>query len=238
MADTEARADKPLVFVAFDTEARGMSPMRHGMNAIGVCVTDENGLVINKRFWALKPLPGQDFEQCCLDEFWSKPEMREIRERIDREAIEPGEAIAGFYNLLADLGKWNRVVLVGDAPYFDVPMITYYLDYFGYPPLHYMPEYGIIREPAAQVTFERSQKSGTKTFRPKFSPVTDALAYANGLVRACIACTGEKLNKEALDELINFVPNGVVHDHNPANDAEYIAQLFFAACKSSCNRHE
>lgn len=238
MADTGARAARPLVFVAVDTETRGMSAIRHGINAIGACVAAADGTVIAKHFWALKPLPGQAYDPRCLKEFWDKPEMCEIRARIDNDAVDAGVAIAQFYKMLADLCVHNRVVLMCDAPYFDVPMLSYYLDVLGYPPLCYMPENGYVREPTAQVVFERSHGHAEKAQRPRFWPVTDMLAYASGAAGACIACTGKKFSKADLERAIAFDAGAVVHDHNPANDAEYIMRQFFAACKHACTNPE
>lgn len=170
------------------------------------------------------------FEKRCLDEFWlGSASMKEILAKIDREVVPAEQAIRDFYNALAELNKQYKVVLVCDAPYYDVPMLSYYLDFFGYPPLYYKPTLGFAQEPVAQVVFESlPERERELSPQPAFSAVIDALAYGTGVYGHCIVSTGKQLNKDALVKKCGMDVSGVAHDHNPTNDAEYNLRLFFA----------
>ncbi len=238
--DNQPPATGSTVFFSFDVEARGYSPMRHGVNAIGACVAGADGKVFQKWFWALKELPGQAFEQRCLDEFWlGSTGTRAVLAMIKQEAVPAAQAMDGFYNALAELNSRYKVVTVCDAPFYDVPMLSYYLDYFGYPPLFFKPAAGFARDPTAQVSFDMlSAADRARTPAAGFNVVVDALAYGTGADKHCIQCSGRRYNKDAFVKNIGVNTDGVAYDHNPTNDAEYNLRLFFAGCNVICKKHE
>lgn len=127
-------ATPPLIF-AFDIEARGQGPARHGILSIGVCVGDAEGKVLEKRRFDLRPLPGQGMERRCLEEFWSQ--HKELYETLTQDARDPLVQMNEFRALLDRWDAQADLYLVCDNPAFDGGMLNYYLDVAQLPTLHY-----------------------------------------------------------------------------------------------------
>lgn len=210
--------------VCFDVEMRGISAIRHGMNALGACCLRLDGSVVSTFFASLSPLPGQDYEKRCYDEFWSKNldvlSMLEKRQRPAQEGIER------WYKYLADLNGRYEIKLVCDAPYYDIPTLGYYLDYFGYPPLCYKAIGGYTPEKVANVIapWDASKTGIPDGVSLKFTKTLDILGYAMGVVGAS---PFSSFTKERAVHKIWFTGDAV-YDHNPTNDAHYNGLLFLA----------
>jgi hypothetical protein len=197
------------VVVAFDIEGRGMSMMRNGLNAIGWCVMDCETLErLEKGYVCVQPLPGQEFEKRCLEEFWhAKPEHRVILDRIESESIPAKDAID---IVKTNIVRWQNTYAIAfiasDNVAFDIAFLNYYFDYFGYPPLLYHQT-------------ESGAAGGYKT-------VHDTYSYAAGVMgwkHSDPSQRGSKADRicKAFDLSIK-----AEHNHMPDNDAEYIAEMY------------
>jgi hypothetical protein len=114
--------------LCFDIERRGKSVSRHGILAVGVVVHD-NGKETFRKVWNVGLLPGQVYEEDCLQNFWSK--FTETRVRLEKNPVDPSDFAKEFRELLNSFDETN-VFLLCDNPSFDAAFINYYLDYFGY----------------------------------------------------------------------------------------------------------
>jgi hypothetical protein len=246
--DGKKEDTRPKMFVCIDVEARGISPIRHGINAIGATFhVIENGVptLVDKKLWALAPLPGQDYEHACLQEFWlASDKMRALKAYFESQANPAHEVIFDFYETLAACTERYNVRIINDAPEFDMPFISYYLDYHGYPPLVNLPHKDYVPRTPAQVSFGADPEivhEQTKT-PLLYSSIINVVTYGNGIMGNCARCVGydNKKNLVAklakLDAVATASLGDTLYDHNPANDATYVANLFFLLCSKMCNK--
>lgn len=230
---------RPRCFVCIDIEARGFSPMRHGINAIGLSVHDSTGKRIDKQMWALDFLPYQTFEPACLEEFWLASDVtRALLDAFAKVQVPAAEAIAEFYEFIARLCDDYKVTIIGDAPGYDAPFISYYLDYHGYPPLVMLPNKRYKPTPVAEVKFDNTNylEKSAAGVKLCYSALVDTISYANGAAKQCIRCDGQG-NKASMIAKMGITVGDAVYDHNPSNDADFIARTFFATCDVLCENH-
>jgi oligoribonuclease (3'-5' exoribonuclease) len=218
---------RPRLFVTIDIEARGYCPKWHGIIAIGVTVHDADGKMVWSRVWAVAKLRKQAFEAACLQEFWLASEStRGLLERFQREERPAEDVIKEVYEAIAALTTKNKVTILSDAPEYDMVFMAHYLTKFNYPPLFMLPN----------VTFE-AQPKGKPPMVPQsplvYSSIPNVVSFANGLARQCIVHQGQ-LNKAKVEHALVLKLNNGLYDHDPVHDAEYIAELFFAANDLCC----
>lgn len=197
------------VLAVFDIEARGNCMIKNGINAIGWCVFDCDTIkVLEKDYVCLQELPDQKFEDRCLREFWLKtPKMRDILERIKSEAVPAEDAIKKVHEKLVEWDqKYSKVYIATDNPAFDMTFMSYYMSYFGYPPMFYkhLPGGGC---------------GGYRTIHATNS-------YAAGVVARKHGVTNSFASKH--EEICNIlgITVSVEHDHMPHNDAEHIGEKY------------
>jgi DNA polymerase III alpha subunit (gram-positive type) len=125
--------DSTTVYFCVDVETRGDSARHNGIVSIGAAVKQGDNTVQQR--WDLLPLPGQDFERRCLDEFWHKnDEMRELLRRLTANAGDPLEGIRSFRRFL---DQFENPVILSDNVGFDTQFINYYLDLADLPSMRY-----------------------------------------------------------------------------------------------------
>lgn len=123
------------VIFAFDIEARGKSPSKHGIVSCGIIVGNLKGNVIYKMRLNISELPGQTFESRCMEEFWNK--QPELLTELSKDQITPEQFAKKFREIL-DLCDCNyNVYLLCDNPAFDAKFIDYYLDLAGCDSMQY-----------------------------------------------------------------------------------------------------
>ena len=130
----EQKFQKIRAILALDIEARGPSIKDHGILSIGYCLgrADKFEILESARI-SMKPLPGQEYDPKCLEEFWSRHE--EIKERLEKEAQQSASAMYYFDNLLHSWDATYQVHIVADFSAFDLGFIDQYLVQFGLDPL-------------------------------------------------------------------------------------------------------
>lgn len=243
MATARPEDTRPKMFVCIDVEARGISPMRHGINAIGLTfhvIKDGVPTLLNRMLWAVAPLPGQEYEHACLQEFWLKSDkMRALKAYFEENARPSAEVIRDFYETLASYTKTHNVRIINDAPEYDMPFISYYLDYHGYPPLVNLPHADYVPRTAALVTFPADHAIVEQQIKTPllYSSVVNVVTYGNALAGKCARCVGygnKKAIVEGMDPETAASLGDTPYDHNPANDATYVANLFFVLCRKAC----
>jgi len=122
---------RSVALVAIDIEARGQNMIRHGILSIGYCLGLASGYeVLECGRISLLPLPGQSYEDRCLQEFWSKNEM--IKKKLEAEAVSSASGIAEFHSLLVKWDKAYDLHVISDHPAFDIGFVNYYLALFGH----------------------------------------------------------------------------------------------------------
>jgi hypothetical protein len=126
---------KPTIVFAFDVEARGKSMIHHGIVSVGVCIGTANGVVLFKCRWNVAPIPGQFYEQRCLDEFWSA--HPQLKEELEKKPVDAVEFAAQFRELINIWEKDADLYLLTDNPAFDASFINYYLDSAGQASMQY-----------------------------------------------------------------------------------------------------
>jgi hypothetical protein len=114
--------------VCFDIEARGKSASRHGILAVGLVHRNAKGEEVLRKVWNVAPLPGQRYEDRCLEDFWSK--FPDTQRKLEQNPMDPHQFAEEFRTLLNTFDESN-VFLLCDNPSFDAAFINYYLDYFG-----------------------------------------------------------------------------------------------------------
>lgn len=195
-------------FVAIDIETRGDSGRKNGIVSVGLAKMPANGTGVIKLRFDLAPLPGQHFEQRCLDEFWHKNEaMRALLAKLTAQPLPALEGIAAFR---AAIDAIPDPIFLSDNPAFDFGIINYYLDLADLPSLRY---------------------DATRT---KYRSVYDTNGYARGAARLTYATRGT--NDAAIAKQLGAVdaPNEeLMHNHDPADDAEYILLHHLAIVKAS-----
>ncbi len=243
MAAERPKDTRPLMFVCIDVEARGICPMRHGINAIGATfhtIEDGKPKLVSKSLWALEPLPGQTYEHACLQEFWLKSDkMRRLKTFFEENACPASGVIRAFYEKIAAYTTAYKVRIINDAPEFDMPFISYYLMVFGYPPLVNLPHPDYVPRTPAQVTFAPDPVIVEEQAKTPlvYSAVVNVVAYGNAVTRKCARCDGYDNKAKIVDKLSAEVAASLgetPYDHNPANDAAYVANLFFLLCSNVC----
>jgi len=201
------------VVIALDIESRGMSPKKHGILSIGMCIgSAEEDLVLIKKRFDLEPLPGQQMEKRCQDEFWSK--HQDIYAILTQDPKPVKEVMTAFR---AIIDKWHAVAedvyLVSDNPAFDFGLLNYYLDEFDLLPLSY-----------------KRNKEG----KPEYVALHDSDSYARGAL-------GQGFNAqwvndtEVIKEHLHAQDtlNKDSHNHLPEKDAEFIYRLHYQVVNKS-----
>jgi hypothetical protein len=192
---------KDKVLFAVDIEGSGSSFGQNGIVAIGWCVGDLHGRVLEKKRVSLK-LHRRTFEPRCLTEYWSKPAQAAQLAVFQSEALEPAAAMKIFIDAVDSFESRYDLVILTDNPSYDIAWLNYYLDhYLGRSPLNYMKDqttYRGVRD-VFQFAFYRKMKQAEAGGQGKW--FFDMEKYKAGL---------DKLKEANL------------HDHWPENDAEYI----------------
>lgn len=231
-----ATDNRARTFVCVDVEARGSSFIRNGMNALGLVVYSlRNGDVprlLKRKYWALAPLSGQTFEHECVEHFWkSSSRTQELMREFDMTARPVADVMREFYELIAPYTGEFKVTIINDAPEFDIPFISYYLDVCGYPPLVMLPHEGFVPRTPATVTFAADEEIvAAQAKKPPlpYSSIPNVVSYANGL--AGHSLLHGQLNKDSVVADLGLQLPNDLYDHRPDNDAEFVARMFFAAC--------
>lgn len=196
------------VAIVIDIECRGDDMIRNGIVSIGVCVGSSTSVeVIEKRRFDLLPLDyiektgnairvyHQDFEDRCMDEFWSK-RLDQLK-TMQENAVDPLEAIRAFRAFIDkyDDGISYRAVICGDATGFDFAMINYYL---------------------ARAQLSPLWRSATSQYRP----TNDTDSYSRGVLN--LDYSEPWVYDSDLISKFSLAADQENHDHMPENDAEYI----------------
>lgn len=122
-----------ITVIAFDIEARGYSPKKHGIVSVGVCVGDTRGNVLCKLRWNVKSIAGQEFEPRCKTQFWDNhPSLLAVLSVSQISAEQFAKEFRAFLD-----ERPRNVYLLSDNPAFDAKFIDYYLDLYGHRGMQY-----------------------------------------------------------------------------------------------------
>ncbi len=184
--------------IAIDIEARGPSPSRHGILAIGICIGTADGkTIVEKHRICVDVYANQGFDTKTWNEFWSKNE--ELCNELSAKPIAPDQAIRQFREIIDRCG--DDAYIVSDAPYFDFFFLNYYLDLELLPLLHF-------------------------DSKGSFRPLHDSDSYSRGAMRAATstqwAVNSEVLYKFELPQLPEL------RKHSPEDDAQEIYHVHTA----------
>lgn len=129
--------DQKFGYICFDVEARGKSKERNGLIAVGAVVANSDGQVMARLLWKIQPLQGQQMDEKCYSEFWSK-NAETLQTLTSGDLWEPSNFAVNFRQFLDDWDKYfGGLYLLCDNPAFDAAYIDYYLDKFQLSPMQY-----------------------------------------------------------------------------------------------------
>lgn len=189
---------KEIVIIAIDIEATGPRFSKNGIISIGYCAGTMDGEVILKKRVSLD-LEGKSFDKSCYDQFWIK--NLDLLETLKKEAVPIKEGLQKFISDFDSLNEKYELIPISDNPSYDIGFINYYLDfYLDRLPLNYV--------------------NGGDDYRPIF----DSDCYSRGLLGMKYSDGIWTSDKDVREKLSFEIPDSVVHDHYPDNDAEYIYQ--------------
>jgi len=192
--------------LGIDVESTGGCLKTNFMPRFGAALVDIETLETVQRFstFVKPPTPAHTWEKRCLDEFWTKPDMmpkyQEILHNMNCVTTptpdEAGVLFMEWINILVGKYGQDSMMVVSDTAGYDYAWLQSILP-AGMSMLylfgHYVP------------TFAASNFYGGVAM---VTPVEQVF----GTMEAC--CNKLSIQKPT---------NGVVHDHNPMNDAETIA---------------
>lgn len=188
------------VILAIDIETTGPSVYRNDMFAIGYVYLNSFSDVLLKKRISLN-YNNERFDGKCLN-FWLREKNYKIFEQITKETVPIRYAMEIFYNDFMAFKKNYNVIIVSDNPTFDIGFINYYLDkYIGKPPIN---------------------------INPHFSPIHDLKSFLRGKC-SHIKISSKNITIQKYCDLLYISTVDINHDHNPENDAEYIAKVYFRA---------
>jgi DNA polymerase III epsilon subunit-like protein len=232
-----------VVGIAFDIEATGCRPIKHGMIELGaVALNTSSGVTLDRFSVEIQLPPNRTWEQRCLDEFWdnksweqlpdddpNKAKKKETYERLQRKRKRvaegkgetPEKAMKDFLAWIAKMYETHakkdrfRMKFLSDTVSFDSNWVNNYLDeYADSEPLHLL--------------FKDDKGN------PKFDDVLCTSDVARGL--SCVTheeVVGikRKLGWYDRDETCREklgIPNDLQpdaeHNHDAVSDAEYIGK--------------
>lgn len=105
------------VCLAVDIESMGAVLGSH-IIAIGFCLGDADGNVIEKKSFYITPPPDATFEPRCKEQFWDKHPG--LFESFLAKSIDAGIAYQEIGKYLSSLEKYERVTILSDNPAFDL----------------------------------------------------------------------------------------------------------------------
>lgn len=122
--------------IAFDFEAAGGVPLKHGFTELGaVCFDMVNGNVIDS-FYLSASMKNFEWEPRCLEEFWLKnPNLYEETKKCvyAPDVQDPRVVIKHFYNWCQDIKKdYPDVYMITDNSTFDSGILKYFSDFDTY----------------------------------------------------------------------------------------------------------
>lgn len=124
-----------IVIFAFDIETQGKSPSKHGIISCGIVVGTLDGTILTKIRFDVAPLEGQQMEERCMNEFWSK--HSDILATLTKNQMWAMDFAHKFRQLLDSYDEDFTVYLLCDNPAFDAKYIDYYLDLYGLDSMQY-----------------------------------------------------------------------------------------------------
>lgn len=134
----KAKRMREKMIMVVDIETSGPNIISNAILAIGYCIGDMFGSVIEKRRINVAMEDDHEFDSDCVKTFWSRGDMPTILSNLQRNAISPKNAIQEF---IGDVDRFDRVydlTIASDNPAFDFTFVAYYLNkYLSRKPLHY-----------------------------------------------------------------------------------------------------
>jgi len=196
-------------FIMFiDVESTGQHLTRNEMPCFAACLVDEETMRLVDEFIVyIKPQDSKDFqwEQRTLDEFWDKPENKQVKadmlKNVEASGIEPKEAMKKFVDWVNHIPmeiRKNTTIWTDTAGY-DVAWMNRYLSEAGYSSVNYL----LVDD---------------------YQSTRDSNSFYRGIANI-LPGNGDKSIEAAFKKLgidyANFekhVP--FPHDHNPLNDVK------------------
>jgi DNA polymerase III epsilon subunit-like protein len=179
--------------LALDIETTGANLIHNAMIAIGFCLGDPLGNVIEKGRFCFAMEKHHVYEKRALTEFWDH--HKDILEIITKEARPIESEIKRFADILDGFDKKYDLRIITDNPQFDVGFINYYFaKYLNRNPISY--KFGTI-----------------------YRPIYDTDSYSRGVLKMGYKSmwTDDKFISEKFQLQVTAKPT-----HLPDDDAEYI----------------
>ena len=200
---------KEKILFAVDIEGSGALLSQHAIIAIGWCVGNMEGKILEKKRVSLKIPFNKGFEVRCLEQYWKKDKTQMLQlATFTTEAVDPETAMKTFIERVRFYDNDYDVSIVTDNPSYDIMWINYYLDvYLNHMPLNYYSDQASYRGITDPMNFGIRYK--IKKDKEETSFVFNKTKY--------------------FEEMDNFKKSGI-HDHWPENDAEGIYKKTLMIC--------
>jgi hypothetical protein len=171
------------------------------MTCLGVALLEPEGgtIVATHKFYFPQP-EGKIWEERCLNEFWKKPENKELYETTlenVKNAPPINKSMAAFKQWVLDVTKGKKVCIVFDTAGFDQSWVDLYLQDTSC--LYLLGYYQQTRDITSY----------------KLGFTSSLLVGMSGTMRFNVQFPDMKIPDKA--------PNGAAHDHDPEHDAACIA---------------
>jgi len=203
--------------LAWDIEKSGPRTDRHSMLAVGgtvLRVHDDKEMSTIRVF--MKMEEGHDFSECCRKEYWYNwkdyPTNEHVLKLIEREGVSPAKGIASFATWLdtQEAQYDKQLAVTTDNPASDATWVSHYFQ-------KYLDRNPMIHPFGDEKRYRR-------------------LHHSNAFGRAISLDDGSGGKWiERLQAMGIQTPPSDLHDHDPLNDARWIAKLYTACIRHARN---
>ena len=113
--------------ISIDIETSGPNVLKNGIIAIGYCVGDEFGNVVQKSRIHLNLESDHVFDVHCQESFWNILKNKHLLKIFKKNSLHPCDAIYKFIEILDNLDREHSVTIISDNPSFDISFINFYV---------------------------------------------------------------------------------------------------------------
>lgn len=191
--------------LSIDLETTGASVHKNGILSIGYCVGKSKYEILHKGRLSMH-IDTYDFEQRCIDQFWSK--NKDVLNKLITESRPIVEQMEKFSKMVDELDDQYEVHIISDNVQFDIGFLNvYYAKYLNRNPISY-------------------------TAKGEYRAIYDTDSYSRGLLK--MDYTNPWVYDSVLIEKYKLTIENK-QTHYPDDDAAYIYE-FHVKLIDACNR--
>lgn len=124
--------------LVIDIETSGPSVLKNGILAVGYCLGDMYGNVLEKKRVNFELDDRKEFDSVCMNEFWNRSGPKKALDVIRKNTINEKRATEIVVSRIDEFDSKYDLLLVSDNPSFDFYFLNYYVElYMSRKPLNY-----------------------------------------------------------------------------------------------------